>query len=230
MKLFLDFDLPEGEIFDIELNHETKEVNSTESEAVFELDKEGEYILKIEQRKEGFLFRPVASWILFVLTAIFRGVFYIATLSLPFSEGEYGEKWWADIRPYRLQARMVVTVNGDTSKKISITNTHFDFGEGVWTPPFLTSADGEEIEVTMIPNKEDFRYQYTRYLRATVSVTSVGLVVFGVGLVYGLKASNHAMIILYSCLLAVFVLICLMVLLIEHSRMKKMAKSAYQAT
>lgn len=227
MELICNLNLPDGEAYAIEVNGITKEVSAPENKAVFELADEGEYIMSIEQKPAGFLFKPFVSWLVFVLTAVIRGIFHIATLSLPFSEGLYGEKWWSDVRPYRLRAKTKVLVKGDTSITINISNTKFDSKENLWIPPSAALASGEILETELIKNDYDFKLQYIKYARAAVSVGSVGLILFTAGLVSGLKRSNSLFAILCGILIAVCIAICVMVLFSERKRMKKLIKSAY---
>lgn len=228
MKLTLNLALPDGEVYDIACNGEKRQINLPEKQAAFELDSEGEYTVCIEQQATDFLLKPFASWLVFVLTAVFRGVFYIVTQSLPFSEGINGEKWWANVRPYRLRAKITVAVHGDTEKTIKISNASFDSAQGRWSLPSAALSDGEKLETELIKNDGDFKYQYIRYARAAVSVVLVGVALFATGLIYGLKASNGFMTAVCAVLLAGCAVICVSTLICEHKRMKKLLKSAYE--
>lgn len=228
MKLTLNFALPDGEVYDIECNGEKRQINLPERQAVFELDGEGEYTVFIEQQAACFLLKPFVSWLVFALTAVFRGIFYIVMQSLPFSEGGYGERWWADVRPHRLRAKITVAIHGDTEKTIRISNASFDSAQGRWILPSAVLSDGEKLETELIRNDGDFKYQYIRYARAAASVVLVGVALFATGLILGLKASNGIMTAVCAILLAACIVICVSTLIHEHKHMKKLLKSAYE--
>lgn len=224
MKLTLKFKLPEGETYDVEVGGEKKEVNSTESTAVFELG-EGEYTVGIRQQADGFILKPLASWLVFALTAVFQGIFYIFTQGLQF-DGLYGEKWWTSVRPYRLYAELAVQVSGDTEKTIDIKNTEYDTENELWLPPSASTADGVKTE--LIKNDGDFEYQYLRYARGFISVASVGIVLFAVLLIITLNRQITALAAIFGILLAACVILPVVTLVTEHKRMKKLLKKAYR--
>lgn len=224
MKLTLKFKLPEGETYDVEVGGEKKEVNSTESTAMFELG-EGEYTVGIRQQADGFLLKPFASWLVFALTAVFRGIFYIVTQGLMF-DGLYGEKWWTSIRPYRLYAELTVQVSGDTEKTIDIKNAEYAKGQNIWLPPSASTPDGE-LKTELIKNDGDFEYQYLRFSRGFISVASVGIVLFAVMFISGLKHQNTVFAVFSGILLAACVILPAVTLITEHKRMKKLLQKAY---
>lgn len=226
MKLTLKFKLPECETYDVEVGGEKKEVNSTESTAVFELG-EGEYTVGIRQQADGFLLKPFASWLVFALTAVFRGIFYIVTMGLPQFDGLYGEKWWTSIRPYRLYAELTVQVSGDTEKTIDIKNAEYAKGQNIWLPPSASTPDGE-LKTELIKNDGDFKYQYLRYARGFISVASVGIVLFAVLLIITLNRQTTALAALFGVLLVACVILPVVTLITEHKRMKKLLKKAYR--
>ncbi len=225
MKLTLKFKLPEGETYDVEVGGEKKEVNSTESTAVFELG-EGEYIVGIRQQADGFLLKPFASWLVFALTAVFRGIFYIVTQGLMF-DGLYGEKWWTSVRPYRLYTELAVQVSGDTEKTIDIKNAEYAKGQNIWLPPSASTPDGE-LKTELIKNDGDFEYQYLRYARGFTSVASVGIVLFAVMFISGLKHQNTVFAVFSGILLAACVILPVVTLITEHKRMNKLPQKAYR--
>lgn len=225
MKLTLKFKLPECETYDVEVGGEKKEVNSTESTAVFELG-EGEYTVGVRQQADGFVLKPFASWLVFALTAVFQGIFYIVTQGLMF-DGLYGEKWWTSIRPYRLYAELTVRVSGDTEKTIDIKNAEYAKGQNIWLPPSASTADGE-LKTELIKNDGDFKYQYLRYARGFTSVASVGIVLFAVMFISGLKHQNTVFAVFSAILLAACVILCIVTLITEHKRMKKLLQKAYR--
>lgn len=224
MKLTLKFKLPECETYDVEVGGEKKEVNSTESTAVFELG-EGEYTVGIRQQADGFLLKPFASWLVFALTTVFRGIFYIVTQGLMF-DGLYGEKWWTSVRPYRLYAELAVQVSGDTEKMIDIKNAEYAKGQNIWLPPSASTPDGE-LKTELIKNDGDFKYQYLRYARGFTSVASVGIVLFAVMFISGLKHQNTVFAVFSGILLGACVILCIVTLITEHKRMNKLLKTAY---
>lgn len=224
MKLTLKFKLPEGETYDVEVGGEKKEVNSTESTAVFELG-EGEYTVGIRQQADGFLLKPFASWLVFALTAVFQGIFYIFTQGLQF-DGLYGEKWWTSVRPYRLYTELAVQVSGDTEKTVDIKNTEYDTEDELWLPPSASTPDGE-LKTELIKNDGDFKYHYLRYARGFTSVASVGIVLFAVMFISGLKHQNTVFAVFSGVLLAASVILCIVTLITEHKRMNKLLKTAY---
>lgn len=224
MKLTLKFKLPECETYEVEVGGEKKEVNSTEGTAVFELG-EGEYIVGIRQQADGFVLKPFASWLVFALTAVFRGIFYIVTQGLMF-DGLYGEKWWTSVRPYRLYAELAVRVSGDTEKTVDIKNAEYAKGQSIWLPPSASTADGE-LKTELIKNDGDFKYQYLRYARGVTSVASVGIVLFAVMFISGLKHQNTVFAVFSGILLAACVILTIVTLITEHKRMNKLLKTAY---
>ncbi len=225
MKLTLKFKLPEGETYDIEVGGEKKEVNSTESTAVFELG-EGEYTVGIRQQADGFILKPFASWLVFALTAVFQGIFYIFTQGLQF-DGLYGEKWWTSVRPYRLYTELAVLLSGDTEKTIDIKNTEYDTEDELWLPPSASTPDGE-LKTELIKNDGDFEYQYLRYARGFTSVASVGIVLFAVLFGITLNRQITALAALFGILLAASVILTIVTLITEHRRMKKLFQKAYR--
>ncbi|MDD5903161.1 MAG: hypothetical protein PUC58_07325 [Oscillospiraceae bacterium] len=226
MKLTLKFKLPECETYDVEVGGEKKEVNSTESTAVFELG-EGEYTIGIRQQADGFLLKPFASWLVFALTAVFQGIFYIVTMGLPQFDGLYGEKWWTSVRPYRLYAELAGQVSGDTEKTIDIKNPEYDTEDELWLPPSASTPDGE-LKTELIKNDGDFKYQYLRYARGFTSVASVGIVLFAVLFIVSLNRQITALAALFGILLAASVILTIVTLITEHNRMKKLLKKAYR--
>lgn len=224
MKLTLKFKLPECETYDVEVGGEKKEVNSTESTAVFELG-EGEYIVGIRQQADGFLLKPFASWLVFALTAVFRGIFYIVTQGLMF-DGLYGEKWWTSVRPYRLYAELTVRVSGDTEKTIDIKNAEYTKGQNIWLPPSASTADGE-LKTELIKNDGDFKYQYIRYARRITSGALVAIAFFAVLFIVSLNRQITASAALFGILLAASVILTIVTLITEHKRMKKLLQKAY---
>ena len=225
MKLTLKFTLPECETYDVEVGGEKKEVNSTESTAVFELG-EGEYTVGIRQQADGFLLKPFASWLVFALTAVFQGIFYIFTQGLQF-DGLYGEKWWTSVRPYRLYTEIAVQVSGDTEKTIDIKNAEYAKGQNIWLPPSASTPDGE-LKTELIKNDGDFKYQYLRYARGFTSVASVGIVLFAVMFISGLKHQNTVFAVFSGILLAACVILTIVTLITEHKRMNKLLQKAYR--
>lgn len=225
MKLTLKFKLPECETYDVEVGGEKKEVNSTESTAVFELG-EGEYTVGIRQQADGFLLKPFASWLVFALTAVFQGIFYIFTQGLQF-DGLYGEKWWTSVRPYRLYTEIAVQVSGDTEKTIDIKNAEYAKGQNIWLPPSASTPDGE-LKTELIKNDGDFKYQYLRYARGFTSVASVGIVLFAVMFISGLKHQNTVFAVFSGILLAACVILTIVTLITEHKRMNKLLQKAYR--
>lgn len=224
MKLTLKFKLPECETYDVEVGGEKKEVNSTESTAVFELG-EGEYIVGIRQQADGFLLKPFVSWLVFALTAVFRGIFYIVTQGLMF-DGLYGEKWWTSVRPYRLYTELAVQVSGDTEKTIDIKNTEYDTEDELWLPPSASTADGE-LKTELIKNDGDFKYQYIRYARRITSGALVAIAFFAVLFIVSLNRQITASAALFGILLAASVILTIVTLITEHKRMKKLLQKAY---
>lgn len=224
MKLTLKFKLPECETYDVEVGGEKKEVNSTESTAVFELG-EGEYTVGIRQQADGFLLKPFASWLVFALTAVFQGIFYIFTQGLQF-DGLYGEKWWTSVRPYRLYTEIAVQVSGDTEKTIDIKNAEYAKGQNIWLPPSASTPDGE-LKTELIKNDGDFKYQYLRYARGFTSVASVGIVLFAVMFISGLKHQNTVFAVFSGILLAACVILTIVTLITEHKRMNKLLQKVY---
>lgn len=225
MKLTLKFKLPEGETYDVEVGGEKKEVNSTESTAVFELG-EGEYIVGIRQQADGFVLKPFASWLAFALTAVFQGIFYIFTQGLQF-DGLYGEKWWTSVRPYRLYTELAVQVSGDTEKTIDIKNAEYAKGQNIWLPPSASTADGE-LKTELIKNDGDFEYQYLRFSRGFISVASVGIVLFAVLFIVSLNRQITALAAIFGILLAACVILPVVTLITEHKRMKKLLQKVYR--
>lgn len=226
MKLTLKFKLPEGETYDVEVGGEKKEVNSTESTAVFELG-EGECTVGIRQQADGFILKPFASWLVFALTAVFQGIFYIFTQGLPQFDGLYGEKWWTSIRPYRLYTELTVQVSGDTEKTINIKNTEYDTEDELWLPPSASTPDGE-LKTELIKNDGDFKYQYLRYARGFISVASVGAVLFAVLFIVSFNRQTTALAAIFGVLLATCVILPVVTLITEHKRMKKLLQKAYR--
>lgn len=225
MKLTLKFKLPECETYEVEVGGEKKEVNSTESTTVFELG-EGEYTVGVRQQADGFLLKPFASWLVFALTAVFRGIFYIVTQGLMF-DGLYGEKWWTSIRPYRLYAELTVQVSSDTEKTIDIKNAEYAKGQNIWLLPSASTPDGE-LKTELIKNDGDFKYQYLRYARGFISVASVGAVLFAVLLIITLNRQITALAAIFGVLLAACVILPVVTLITEHKRMKKLLQKAYR--
>ncbi len=226
MKLTLKFKLPEGETYDVEVGGEKKEVNSTESTAVFELG-EGEYTVGIRQQADGFLLKPFASWLVFALTAVFQGIFYIIVVGLLQDDELYSKMWWTSIRPYRLYAELTVQVSGDTEKTIDIKNAEYAKGQNIWLPPSASTADGE-LKTELIKNDGDFEYQYLRFSRGFTSVASVGIVLFAVMFISGLKHQNTVFAAIFGILLAACVILPVVTLITEHKRMKKLLQKAYR--
>lgn len=225
MKLTLKFKLPECETYEVEVGGEKKEVNSTESTTVFELG-EGEYTVGVRQQADGFLLKPFASWLVFALTAVFRGIFYIVTQGLMF-DGLYGEKWWTSVRPYRLYAELAVRVSGDTEKTIDIKNAEYAKGQSIWLPPSASTPDGE-LKTELIKNDGDFEYQYLRFSRGFISVASVGIVLFAVLFIVSLNRQITALAAIFGVLLAACVILTIVTLITEHNRMKKLLQEAYR--
>lgn len=225
MKLTLKFKLPEGETYDVEVGGEKKEVNSTESTAVFELG-EGEYIVGIRQQADGFLLKPLASWLVFALTAVFRGIFYIVIVGLLQGDELYSEKWWTSIRPYRLYAELTVQVSGDTEKTIDIKNAEYAKGQNIWLPPSASTPDGE-LKTELIKNDGDFEYQYIRYARRITSGALVAIAFFAVLFIVSLNRQITALAALFGILLAACVILPVVTLITEHKRMKKLLQKAY---
>ena len=224
MKLTLKFKLPECETYDVEVGGEKKEVNSTESTAVFELG-EGEYTVGIRQQADGFLLKPFVSWLVFALTAVFQGIFYIFTQGLQF-DGLYGEKWWTSVRPYRLYTELAVQVSGDTEKTIDIKNTEYAKGQNIWLPPSASTPDGE-LKTELIKNDGDFKYQYLRFSRGFISVASVGIVLFAVLFIVSLNRQITALAAIFGILLAASVILPVVTLITEHKRMNKLLQKVY---
>lgn len=225
MKLTLKFKLPECETYDVEVGGEKKEVNSTESTAVFELG-EGEYTVGIRQQADGFLLKPFASWLVFALTAVFQGIFYIIVVGLLQDDELYSKMWWTSIRPYRLYAELTVQVSGDTEKTIDIKNAEYAKGQNIWLPPSASTADGE-LKTELIKNDGDFEYQYLRFSRGFTSVASVGIVLFAVMFISGLKHQNTVFAVFSGILLAASVILTIVTLITEHKRMNKLLKKVY---
>ncbi len=225
MKLTLKFKLPECETYDVEVGGEKKEVNSTESTAVFELG-EGEYTVGIRQQADGFLLKPFASWLVFALTAVFQGIFYIIVVGLLQDDELYSKMWWTSIRPYRLYAELTVQVSGDTEKTIDIKNAEYAKGQNIWLPPSASTADGE-LKTELIKNDGDFEYQYLRFSRGFTSVASVGIVLFAVMFISGLKHQNTVFAVFSGILLAASVILTIVTLITEHKRMNKLIKKVY---
>ena len=224
MKLTLKFKLPEGETYDVEVGGEKKEVNSTESTAVFELG-EGEYIVGIRQQADGFILKPFASWLVFALTAVFQGIFYIIVVGLLQDDDPYSKLWWTSARPYRLHAELTVQVSGDTEKTIDIKNAEYDKGQNIWLPPSASTPDGE-LKTELIKNDGDFKYQYLRYARGFISVASVGIVLFAVLLIITLNRQTTALAAIFGILLAACVILPVVTLITEHKRMQKLLQKA----
>lgn len=225
MKLTLKFKLPECETYDVEVGGEKKEVNSTESTAVFELG-EGEYTVGIRQQADGFLLKPFASWLVFALTAVFQGIFYIIVVGLLQDDELYSKMWWTSIRPYRLYAELTVQVSGDTEKTIDIKNAEYAKGQNIWLPPSASTPDGE-LKTELIKNDGDFEYQYLRFSRGFISVASVGIVLFAVMFISGLKHQNTVFAVFSGILLAASVILTIVTLITEHKRMNKLLKKVY---
>lgn len=225
MKLTLKFKLPECETYEVEVGGEKKEVNSTESTAVFELG-EGEYTVGIRQQADGFVLKPFASWLVFALTAVFQGIFYIFTQGLMF-DGLYGEKWWTSVRPYRLYAELAVRVSGDTEKTIDIKNAEYAKGQSIWLPPSASTADGE-LKTELIKNDGDFEYQYIRYARRITSGALVAIAFFAVLFIVSLNRQITALAAIFGILLAASVILTIVTLITEHKRMKKLLQKAYR--
>lgn len=225
MKLTLKFKLPECETYDVEVGGEKKEVNSTESTAVFELG-EGEYTVGMRQQADGFLLKPFASWLVFALTAVFQGIFYIIVVGLLQDDELYSKMWWTSIRPYRLYAELTVQVSGDTEKTIDIKNAEYAKGQNIWLPPSASTADGE-LKTELIKNDGDFEYQYLRFSRGFTSVASVGIVLFAVMFISGLKHQNTVFAVFSGILLAASVILTIVTLITEHKRMNKLLKKVY---
>lgn len=225
MKLTLKFKLPECETYDVEVGGEKKEVNSTESTAVFELG-EGEYTVGVRQQADGFVLKPFASWLVFALTAVFQGIFYIIVVGLLQDDELYSKMWWTSIRPYRLYAELTVQVSGDTEKTIDIKNAEYAKGQNIWLPPSASTADGE-LKTELIKNDGDFEYQYLRFSRGFTSVASVGIVLFAVMFISGLKHQNTVFAVFSGILLAASVILTIVTLITEHKRMNKLLKKVY---
>ena len=226
MKLTLKFKLPECETYDVEVGGEKKEVNSTNSTAVFELG-EGEYIVGIRQQADGFILKPFASWLVFALTAVFQGIFYIFIQGLPQFDGLYGEKWWTSVRPYRLYTELTVHVSGDTEKTIDIKNTEYAKGQNIWLPPSASTPDGE-LKTELIKNDGDFKYQYLRYARRITSGALDAIAFFAVLFIVSLNRQITALAALFGVLLAASVILPVVTLITEHRRMKKLLQKAYR--
>lgn len=226
MKLTLKFKLPECETYDVEVGGEKKEVNSTESTAVFELG-EGEYTVGIRQQADGFLLKPFASWLVFALTAVFQGIFYIIVVGLLQDDELYSKMWWTSIRPYRLYAELTVQVSGDTEKTIDIKNAEYAKGQNIWLPPSASTADGE-LKTELIKNDGDFEYQYLRFSRGFISVASVGIVLFAVLFIVSLNRQITALAAIFGILLAACVILPVVTLITEHKRMNKLLKKVYR--
>ena len=226
MKLTLKFKLPECETYDVEVGGEKKEVNSTESTAVFELG-EGEYTVGIRQQADGFILKPFASWLVFALTAVFQGIFYIIVVGLLQDDELYSKMWWTSIRPYRLYAELTVQVSGDTEKTIDIKNAEYAKGQNIWLPPSASTADGE-LKTELIKNDGDFKYQYIRYARRITSGALVAIAFFAVLFIVSLNRQITALAALFGVLLAASVILPVVTLITEHKRMKKLLKKAYR--
>ncbi len=193
---------------------------------MFELG-EGEYTVGIRQQADGFILKPFASWLVFALTAVFRGIFYIFIQALPQFDGLYGEKWWTSIRPYRLYAELAVQVSGDTEKTIDIKNAEYAKGQNIWLPPSASTPDGE-LKTELIKNDGDFEYQYLRYARGFISVALVGIVLFAVLFIVSLNRQITALAAIFGILLVVCVTLPVVTLITEHKRMKKLLQTAYR--
>ena len=104
MQLKIKTKVPDGEHFFITVNKEKKIINRKNKVVFFNIPINGTYHITIEQKKEASN-RTLKYWVIYILTIIPQGLFYIlASIILFLDFLDDNEKWYENTKMYYLKS------------------------------------------------------------------------------------------------------------------------------
>ncbi len=177
--------VPDDEDFVVSVNGESKIVSRKNKIAEFDLNESKTYCITIEQQLHKSN-RKLINWLIYFLTFIIQGIFYLVVGSiLVLDYNDYG-KWYETVKPYCIKTEFDLNVSGDTDVKFRVVSGGFNKSSETFAKPQIEIKLGEEKLVAEtsynvnIENVKNNLCNYIRMISAMLMTAFLAAVIFAV--------------------------------------------------
>lgn len=170
MKLKICCDLPEGESLYIKVKDETKILSHLDEFVEFDVSEHTTHIIAEIERKPDKSNRRFIDVLFFIITILIQGALNCIFIS-------DNHKWYNDITPYGLKAKINIDLSCNTTINLIYTKSKLLSDNGQCYKPTLHTNDGDIESINYIANHNSYKNCYFNYVKRVVSVFSILLVV-----------------------------------------------------
>lgn len=217
MKLTIGSKIPEGESFKFSLKGNSKILDSVNNTIIFDSLDPGTYMVRVEH-----IYEKSSKWLsilLFILTAVIRGVFYFVLMDIDTA-------WEKKIQAFILKGKLQVNIQADTVLYFSYTQSQYQSVLSQWKHPVLTVSPECPLELTYLANPSDFTFQFGRYMKKVVSMASVIGCLF-LFLLYVALTRQNLMAIIFLSIFVIGLIILVIYLYVLNNRKKARLINAF---
>ena len=214
MKLKIHGKIPEGETFKITICGESKILDSLNHTVIFDSLSPGNYTGSIEQ---VYRIAPIKwfSVLLFVFTAVFRGVFHILLMDIDTA-------WEKNIRAFLLKVTLQIVLQEDMELIFSCSKSQYKAVNHCWEPPAISISTGCKFQPIFLENPRDFRVQYIRYIKKILSLASVIGGVFCLLFYFAIVNQNNVAVFTVSALFLGLIILTILLCMYNHKKLVRL--------
>ena len=216
MKVRVNHNIVTDDVFQITINNISKDISATNTSLLYDLNVPGRYsvsILQYEKTRQ----KPIVEWGLYFVTILIQGLFHILLFDVE-------NKWYEDINPYILSVEFDIYVDTDIS--IDIKYIRSKYKDNKWFKPSLEISVTPEKEITptikVNNHLNNFKEVVRSQIKKIVSVSLVGMTIFGFLLYQALKIYNIVAIILLSAIELLLGILSIVLCVLTYIKAKKM--------
>ncbi len=217
MKLQFNYEIDRNDIgFVITINDKKQVIDDINSNIVFELNP-GIYTIIVHQifptRTNKFL-----SWIIFLITLLFRGIFHILLL-------DTDNKWYLEAIPFYIHNEYELFLERDTEVNLKYKSSVYDCEKKIWHYPKLFMKEMREINSQYIPDELCIKNEFDKFVKKVLSTSFVGIIIFTFFFYKSLAINNVLCSISLLLILCAIIVACIIVLLLQYNSFKILHKS-----
>ena len=165
--------IPDGEQFLITVNDEQKTITRKNKVACFDIPTEGLYHITVEQKiKESNM--SLKYWIIYILTILFQGLFYIFTsayLLMDFTDDS--EKWYEHTNLYYVKSEFNAFIGSDKNINFRVVSGKYHKLTQMFIKPDIQiKSENNDIsfEKSYVKDITDIKNEFCNYVRMIIAI------------------------------------------------------------
>ena len=182
--------VPDEESFVISVNGENQTVSRKNKIAQFDLSESKNYHITISQQLHKSN-RKLINWLIYFLTFLIQGVFYIAVSAIfVLDYNDYG-KWYESVKFYCINSGFDLYVSGDTDIKFRVVSGGFKKSSETFTKPQIeVKCCEEKLEVgtEYVVNTENVKNNLCSCIRM---ITAMLMTIFIVAVIFAVVTFSN---------------------------------------